>query len=282
MNATRTLAASVAVAICAFAAPALGADLGLRGGYPPPIRDVSDIPAPIPVPMANPIAEGFTYYLRLDAGWSTTGSKPSFSETGRNYGGTNFGGPAFSSVTNEVQDIGFGGFGFGAYLTPMLRGDVTVELRSARNQDIGGAYSFVQGGTINGLLRDTFSEQTTIGLVNGYIDILPRGRFSPYIGAGVGMAYHQIHRTYSARETGAVDRTVSGESNSSRAGLAAAGMAGVTYAFDHRWALDLNYRALYMQGASATVMTSLGQVSKAEVGDSWEHQVRLGLRFNIW
>jgi opacity protein-like surface antigen len=59
-------------------------------------------------------------------------------------------------------------------------------------------------------------------------------------------------------------------------------MAGVTFAFDHRWALDVNYRALYMQGASATVTTNIGQISKAEVADSWEHQVRVGLRFNIW
>lgn len=275
----RALTLSAAIAISTFASAALGADLGLRGSYSPRIKDASEIPAPIPVPAANPVPEGFSYYLRVDGGWSTTAGQPNFSEAGRSYGGTDFGGSAFSSVGTQTQDIAFGGIGFGAYLTPMLRGDITVELRGSRDTEVTGTYRY---NTTNGVLQDNVHMQSTVGLVNGYIDLLPRGRFSPYVGAGVGMAYHQIHRTYLARETGGITQTVTGEANASRAGLAAAGMAGVTFAFDHRWALDVNYRALYMQGASATVTTNIGQISKAEVGDSWEHQVRVGLRFNIW
>lgn len=282
MTVTRTLLASAALAVCALASEAQSADLGLRGGYSPGIKDASEIPAPIPVPAAHPIAEGFTYYMRVDGGWSTAANKPAYSEVGNTFGGLPFAGPGFSSVTSAIQDIGFGGFGFGAYFTPMLRGDVTMELRSARNSDVFGNYSYFNGGNVNGSLQDTLSVQSTVGLVNGYIDLLPRGRFSPYIGGGVGLAYHQIHRTFIASEAGAVTRTITGESNASRTGLAAAGMAGMTFAIDHRWALDVNYRALYMQGTSSSVTTTVNQVSKANLGDSWEHQVRIGLRFNIW
>lgn len=271
----RALTLFAAMALATFATETLGADLGLRSSYSPRIRDASEIPAPIPVPAANPVGEGFSYYLRIDGGWSTTAGEPSFSEVGRTYTS-----PAtFSSLRTETQDIGFGGIGFGAYLTPMLRGDVTLEMRSSRDTDTVGTYSY---GAQNGLLQDNFHVQSSVALVNGYLDILPRGRFSPYVGAGVGVAYHQITRTYVARETGGTTQTFSGESTAQRAGLAAAGMAGITYAFDHRWALDLNYRALYMQGASASTTLSNGQISKAALADSWEHQVRLGLRFNIW
>jgi opacity protein-like surface antigen len=271
----RALSLFAAVALSTLATQAFSADLGLRGGYSPRIKDASDIPAPIPVPAANPVGEGFSYYLRVDGGWSTTAGQPSFSEVGRTYGSP----VTFSSLRTETPDIGFGGIGFGAYLTPMLRGDVTLELRSSRDTNTIGAYSY---GAQNGALQDNFHVQSSVALVNGYVDLLPRGRFSPYVGAGVGVAYHQINRTYVARETGGTTQTISGDSTAQRTGLAAAGMAGVTYAFDHRWAVDVNYRALYMQGVSASTTLSNSQVSKAELADSWEHQVRIGLRFNIW
>jgi len=261
------------IAFSSLATPAFSADLGLRGSYAPRIKDASEIPAPIPVPSANPIPEGFSYYLRVDGGWSTTAGQPSFSEVSRNYG-------SFSSQRTETQDIAFGGIGFGAYFTPRLRGDVTLEIRGSRDTEKYGTYSVA--GT-NGRLQDSFHVQSSLALVNGYIDILPRGRFSPYVGAGVGMAYHQIHRTYLAVETGAQNRTIGADTTASRAGLAAAGIAGITYAFDHRWAIDVNYRALYMQGVSVTsALSSVNVPSKAALADSWEHQVRLGLRFNIW
>lgn len=282
MKVARPLLMSAAIAFCGIVTEAHSADLGLRGSYSPRIKDTSDIPAPIPVPAANPIGEGFSYYLRVDGGWSTTAGDPSFTEVGRSYGGAGFGSSVFTSQRAETQDIGFGGIGAGAYFTPMLRGDVTFEIRSSRDTEVYGTYRF---GAVNGSLQDSFHVQSTVGLVNGYIDLLPRGRISPYVGAGVGFAYHNIHRTYLARETGSATPTVSGETEGNRAtrvGLAAAGMAGVTYAFDHRWALDVNYRALYMQGVSVTTNLSNGNISKAALGDSWEHQVRIGLRFNIW
>ena len=70
-------------------------------------------------------------------------------------------------------------------------------------------------------------------------------------------------------------------------GLAAALMAGVCFAFDQRWVLDVGYRAQYLAGSSVDVTSpstapSPTQLSKGTMGDHWEHQVRVGLRFNIW
>jgi opacity protein-like surface antigen len=303
MRFARALLGLALLAFGADASHAQGLDLSLRGTYQPSyagIKDVTDIPAPIPVPMARPVPEGFSYYLRVDGGYGTQADKPSFSEAGRTYGagGANpfngtatfgYNGSGFSSVRNEQKDLGFGGVGFGAYLSPMLRGDVTVEFRSPQTTDIYGAYNYtstIGAAAVNGTLRDTVEVQSTLGLVNGYIDLLPRGAFSPYIGGGVGMAYHQVNRTYLARETsGASAMTVGGTGTTNRAAFAAAGMAGVTFAFDHRWAIDVNYRALYLQGTTVSLTTTglaTNQASKAIIGDSWEHQVRVGLRFNIW
>ena len=32
--------------------------------------------------------------------------------------------------------------------------------------------------------------------MNGYVDILPRGMFTPYVGAGIGFVYNQVSRSY--------------------------------------------------------------------------------------
>ncbi len=305
---------TLARAILGFALVSLGSgaagaqDLdfgnGLLGGYQRTyvgIKDLSDIPAPIPVPAANPVPEGFTYYLRLDGGYGTQAQKPSFSETGRVYGAGGAGlfsgaptfgyaGSGFSSLRDQANDVGFAGFGFGAYLTPRLRGDVTLEFRTEQASNYYGNYSYVSAGggnpTISGTLHDSMRTLSVVGLVNGYIDLLPRGGFTPYVGAGVGMVYHQINRSYLAREsTPGFSLDIGGSDGTSRAAFAAALMGGATFAFDHRWAIDVNYRALYMQGSSVTLTTTglnTNQVTTATIGDSWEHQVRVGLRFNIW
>ena len=67
-------------------------------------------------------------------------------------------------------------------------------------------------------------------------------------------------------------------------------MAGVAFAIDHRWALDIGYRALYMDGASTSDHGELHGAngstpdpdSTATLDGAWEHQVRVGLRLNIW
>ncbi len=59
-------------------------------------------------------------------------------------------------------------------------------------------------------------------------------------------------------------------------------MAGVTMSWAPGWALDVSYRALYMEGGSVTTTLSNGSVSAVDIGSQWEHQVRVGIRVNLW
>ncbi len=144
---------------------------------------------------------------------------------------------------------------------------------------------------------DSLKLSSAVGLVNGYFDVLPRGMFTPYVGAGIGFVYNQVSRSYSNTELlfdatpaqVAAPRTRVGSGKDDNVGLAAALMAGVSFSFDHRWALDVGYRALYLEGTSSTITTpsfvsvlNPTQRSVATLGDTWEHQVRVGVRFNIW
>jgi opacity protein-like surface antigen len=182
-------------------------------------------------------------------------------------------------------------------MTPRLRGDITFDFRAPQKNDFDGSYTYdpgIAGTRVDGTVRDAMKVSRFIGMANLYFDILPRGVFSPYIGAGVGFVYNQINRDYQNTEllidtgTNATLQTRSrtGSNGDNNFGLAAALMGGVTIAFDHRWAIDVGYRALYLQGGDATITTTglvvNPQTSMARLGDAWEHQVRIGLRFNIW
>jgi opacity protein-like surface antigen len=237
-----------------------------------------NVPAPIPVPAPVPIPEGFTYYLRGDIGWGFAGD-PSFSESGAQYGLVPLSYGALSGRGASTDDVFFGGIGAGGYFTPHLRGDITLDFRGAR--EINAIATYTDAGPIAGTARETIELRSTVGLINVYWDLLPRGSFSPYVGAGVGFVYNDIERTHLTTEVpGGV--ASSGSSGDTNFGLAAALMAGVTIARDHAWALDVGYRALYMDGGEVTTTLSNGDVSRVDIGSQWEHQVRVGLRVNLW
>jgi len=98
--------------------------------------------------------------------------------------------------------------------------------------------------------------------VNGYLELLPRGMFTPHVGAGIGFVYNQITRSYVNTET-LVDgsgttlstRSRLGAGKDNDVGLALARMAGFSFSLDNRWALDVGYRALFMDGMSSTIDT---------------------------
>jgi len=248
------------------------------------LRDRIEVPAPIPVPAPMPVPEGFTYYLRADLGW-TFAREPSFSETGALYGATplTYAGLLTPSV---VADDGLGGtIGFGAYLTPHIRGDLTLDFRG--EQTIDARATYLDPGPINGVVTDTLKINRVIGLVNAYWDLLPRGSFTPYIGAGIGFTYNDIERAHLTTEDsgGGPVAVKAGSSQKQNVALAAALMAGASFSFNHAWAIDVNYRALFLDGASTTTTLTGSDptnTSRATLGDVWEHQVRVGLRFNIW
>ena len=92
-----------------------------------------------------------------------------------------------------------GTVGYGAYFTPRFRGDLTIDFRSSLDLKSESTYSYLSsaGGTsVNGLVTDKVSINNAVALANLYWDLLPRGFFTPYIGAGLGLVYYDATRTY--------------------------------------------------------------------------------------
>jgi opacity protein-like surface antigen len=266
------------------------------------LKDLA-VPAPIPVPGAFPVREGFSYYLRADLSWGW-GENRAYTERGAIYGELDSATGPFNSTaipfTSQRDDVFGGTIGVGAYFTQRIRGDITLDFHQNNKYLFNGTYAYPViapvGQAINGRVTDTIKLSNTVALVNAYFDILPRGMFTPYVGAGIGVVYNQMDRNYLNTETqvngagavvgGPFVRVGTGREDA--VGLAAALMAGASISFDHRWALDIGYRALYMDGTSATATIPSffagqpAQQTTAALGDVWEHQIRVGLRWNLW
>jgi len=137
-------------------------------------------------------------------------------------------------------------------------------------------------------VTDRVNINNAVILANVYWDILPRGHFTPYLGAGLGFVYNDATRTYMdfAVPTSGTSQTTIFSSKETGVSLAAAPMAGTTFAIDQQWLIDVNYRALYLSDVDVvTNVTGSGlpfNSSRASVGNVWEQQARVGLRYNIW
>lgn len=264
-------------------APATAGD-----GYSPRYR-VPPVPAGIPVPAPVPIAETFNWYLRADVGLSLA-AIPSVSETGAVYGANSAApfGMSSSWFNDNFETFVNWSVGVGYYVTPRLRGDITVDTRGSANIEGNGTYSYTQlvtGNTVNGVVTDRTSHGATAALLNLYVDLTDRGRITPYIGAGVGFVVNHLERTQTVTETlvGAAPgtRTFGGRDGVHEVALAGMATAGVAITLWPSTVLDLNYRLMYLGGSDAAITVN-GNNSRLSVGETFDHQLRAGLRWNIW
>ncbi|MEZ5817053.1 MAG: hypothetical protein R3D44_08235 [Hyphomicrobiaceae bacterium] len=292
------------------AAPTAQAADWNRGGS---IKDRGGIPVPAPIP----VMETFKWYLRADVGGGLVdGAAPSTSQN--LYGldrdpleGTMFGARS-SWFTGDFDTFAMVGVGVGAYFTPRLRGDITVDVRSKGDAHIDATYSYTgspaiydTGNTgrtvrIDGDTREHTEVRSTVALANLYWDLVERGsRFVPYVGLGVGFAVRNIDRDHETIEN-ATDlanptapfhtRTFSGQGTGRQLAPAVAATAGLAYTLDHGMVLDLSYRYTYIGSVDFDTRIALSETingsnfvnSKLTIGDTHEHAIRAGVRWNIW
>lgn len=273
------------------------------------------IPAPIPV------METFKWYLRADIGGGLLkGGNPSAQGEIYGFDRDPLEGPAFGMhsawFNNGFDTFASGGVGAGLYLTPRLRADATIDVRTKNDIDVQGNYTYTGDPAIynnplgtgytarmNGTTREQTQVRGTLALANLYWDLTERGStFVPYIGAGVGFVVRSLDRRHTTVETlydtsttPGVDTfvnntTITGQSKTHQLAPAAAAMAGFGYTLNQGMVLDFNYRYTYL--GSVDVSTGLGYsaaiggVSSVQnrltIGDTHEHALRAGVRWNVW
>ncbi len=190
------------------------------------------------------------------------------------------------------------GIGFGRYLTPNIRIGIDFDYRQpTSSQATNGNFTATNWSAIPQLTNlDTIPIELTTKsiMLNAVYDFTPHRRWSPYVGGGIGWAFHSMDfngSTYTndvdpfdtASETGTVNSS-GGNSNSFAANL----MAGVSVSIRQGLFVDVGYKFSYLGDADMDFNVSHtgagGYSSKAAIGfdDITTHEFKIGLRYDLY
>lgn len=249
-----------------------------------PAARAADLLPPTPQldtpPLRGPIADtGF--YLRgdLGAGFNEVSNRTSTFIAPYTMAALN----AWYGPTS--MDTSFiAGLGAGYQFNSWFRADVTGEYISSATYRASNYYS---GSTVScaglpsGVCGDAYKGQASVGLflVNGYFDLGTWSGFTPYVGAGVGVADYSMGKL--TDQSMQVQNPGFGMSGvTSGANFAWALMAGVTYRLGPDLFLDVGYRYANM-GQINTGAISCNSVCfyESQHFDLWSNDLLFGLRW---
>ena len=122
------------------------------------------------------------------------------------------------------------------------------------------------------------SLKTYTFMLNAYKDLGNFGGFTPYVGAGVGVAYHQLDDISFTGNYALVNR-IHGDNDLA---LAWSLMAGVGYQISDRAVLDIGYRYIDLGKISSQRSDTGGFVNPAvHFDDLTAHEVKVGIRYSF-
>ena len=140
----------------------------VEGSMKDPVSDAILVPAPMPIPDTT------AWYIRGDISYGAHDDVGLLEDR------------QYSLTDTNIDDSWSVGGGVGYYFTPRFRGDITVDYLA--DTEIFGenldATAPVGGG------RRVFDLHSTVALANLYYDFNMHGKFSPYVGAGAGVAFN--------------------------------------------------------------------------------------------
>lgn len=242
--------------------------------------DLLPPPVAVPHPMYEP-ADFSGWYLRGDVGVGIPGSTDHRSTFAPGVRETI---PGFAEVTSSLESAAFVGFGFGYRFNSWFRVDATGEYRTrAAYQSL----NYYDGSSdIFSPCNDCFDQYRAtlasgVFLVNGYFDLGTWAGVTPYIGAGVGGAYHSVKDITDHNVT-----TGTGFGygrGKSQWDFAWALMAGVSYSVTPNLALELGYRYLDMGSANTGEIDCAGGcgIRERQSFKVTSHDLRLGMRWQF-
>ncbi len=273
---------AAAVAIATSGSPVSAADLNNPHGGS--IKDEGYSAAPVMRAPAGPC------YMRGDVGYSWSRAPGSASWPVTNSTTDNTTTPAtvtYAYAGDTVTDtkLGnswFGGVGLGCGSGSRgIRGEVMFNQTGWRNfQGTPLDYNPIVIGTPSTPITDPIhtSVKSTTLMFNGYKDLGSYRGFTPYLGAGVGVAYNKTSDVYFTGNP-ALTNTIEG---ASRLSLAWSLMAGVGYQLSERAILDVGYRYMDYGKAESGRVDNTGAVNPAlKINDLTAHEFKVGLRYHF-
>ena len=267
-------------------------------------KNAAVVPVPSPIPGQS---YGKDWYVRGDFGYNLA---------------TNVDVTATGGVTarnsDDLNGFGFGSVGFGRYLTPSIRADVTFDFRPKKTVTTGPQtyYKTWTGAGNNGINptietvtytvshSDDSSTRDHTAFLNLYYDFQRGGRITPYVGAGIGLdaksykrntansvvCSQNSHDTVTNIDTAfpgfcpSSPYPIAGYSDSKYAtelSFAAALMVGASYQVMEGVQFDAGYRLLW-EGASVSASAQAFDGSTTiKISDRIDHELHTGIRIDL-
>jgi opacity protein-like surface antigen len=266
MGSFKTFAAAGVMSLAFATGSAFAADLL---SAQPPMMPV----APVPVEV------GGGWYLRGDVGVSAY-NRPRLSSPDA---------PPALFYGEEMGSGAFAGVGVGYQFSRWFRADVTGEYRFSSQVKAFDKVSFPGGddGTPGTNLFETTEGKysSTVGMVNGYFDLGNFHGVTPFVGAGVGVAYNRFYglsdSTLVVDGFGVASPSGGTISEGSKTNFAWALHAGLAYDVTPNFKVELAYRYMNLgEGRTGVINCFCGSTfSPIKVKDIESHDVKLGMRW---
>jgi opacity protein-like surface antigen len=203
----------------------------------------------------------------------------------------------YDLTDNRIEGNWAAGGGIGYYFNKNIRADITLEHRF--ETDVSGVIAD-PAAPLGGARH--FGMKSTLALANLYYDFDTRGRFTPYVGAGLGFVRNETTAGIATDGCGCTGTIDPGKTNS----VAAALMAGMSINLtgrgpaagsgDHGGGdaarniyLDVGYRFLYLGEVSTGAVRATPVAAPTTtiisddptVADIHAHEFRVGLRYDF-
>ncbi|WP_274627491.1 outer membrane protein [Arvimicrobium flavum] len=273
------------IAVSLLGAALMPFGVAMAADYEPPII-IDEAPEVVPVEV------GSGWYLRGDIGYVFSQKTDSYTYRTFDAGTGTYGSARFDEV--DLKEPFTFGAGFGYHFNDLLRADFTVDgMRTRMNGQTFSALPCTPMLAGTGCRSEDRADVSAISfMANGYVDLGTVAGFTPYVGAGAGYTY------VSWSELDSKFYCVGGNCPGSYLGLSENGgakewrftwqaMAGVAYAINKNLKVDLGYRYRQIEkgdmfdwdaGSAAVGATGI----QGRDGDLEQHEVRIGLRYDLW
>lgn len=193
-------------------------------------------------------------YLRADTGWSLSRD-------------------AGKDVDDDVGSSPIVGGGIG-YKYKAFRGDVTLGYRGGYDIDTSANYAVLGNTHFDG-------DVSSLALMaNAYVDITKYGRFTPYVGGGIGVSRNKVSDSDITTALGATG-SLDGATKTSLAWQLSLG-TGIEVA--PHWTVDVGYRYIDLGTAKSGDTATIGGVSASGdplKGDLRAHEAILSARYQF-
>ena len=261
-----------AVLLAGLVGPASFAIAADMPEYPP----IIEAPEPLPLPVVG------GWYLRGDLGYKIY-AEPSLKLSNPGFAAGQYSTNNRSQfIEEDMKDAFIVGVGAGYKFNEWIRTDVTLDYETGAKVT-GKLYctTVSTGCRPHPTLTDNYSQESAkidafSGLVNVYADLGEYGGLTPYVGAGAGVSYLRTSSVVSTSPAGAV------YAGDGKYNVAWALMAGVSYAVDANWTVDVGYRYVDLGSAqSGSISDGIGGSTRINYEDITAHEVRVGLRYYI-